>query len=343
MSTVATPDIVPAEPDAQPSEMSTEQIFQAEAGTEVTTPVEEETTAAPPVEPEPDPEKATIAEDDLMKLVDEQFGGNFASKYKTDDDFLKGVVEAQKMIGHRDVDAEYGRQMRQYEPYLQQYMTQQQTPEPEKPAQQPQLTYDQAKILANQVRQNPETGELEPVPGAPPGAVGQLQEHSERIRRAAHDMAYNPEQYIDSLVEQRMEQVPQYVQQTVSKAEADTRSRMESETWIDSNKQWLFNGGDQANGFTATGNTFLTEYYNRLKPQVDVGLKSNRQVLEESFDMFRQTVPAAPPGPAPQAQHKPPVATPQAQGVTPGPPEMRDDETTFDFIKRAQEYAMTHE
>jgi hypothetical protein len=300
--------------------------------TEPETPAPEPPPETPPAEPEApstapdavpeaaqpeataDPgEPAEPAEDDevsVRSVYDKITGYNASAKYRNDYDFLRGMAEAQRMLGQRNVDAELGRSVRgkfQSQEELAKFLQgEPETPAP-KPAESPVLpadSFEQVRLWQQQIATAQAAGQ-EP----PADAVRNLEVVSERMQRLMFDLAKDPSKVLAPVLESYTPQIQQQLQQQQQQQEAQKQQADWIGKFEEANKDWL------TGGKPVTPDT-LTPEGHRFMQHVHAEQQRGRSPAEAlyygklAFIAERQSQPAPTPTAAvkPQAVHKPAVA-----------------------------------
>lgn len=184
----------------------------------------------------------------------EDYGLDFTQKYKTDVDLLNGLAHAAKLVGVRDADAEYGRQMRQHEAQFRdflmrqaaegQQLQQQQAPPPEKDPIWDAPQWNPAWRQYLQTVTDPTTGRemVQVAPGTPLQIQQSIDEY--RTWKEGFDQTWhtNPKHAVQSLVEKIVEQKlgPQMDQRL-----DQVRSQQTAQSIIQSNDAWKWQRDEQ--------------------------------------------------------------------------------------------------
>jgi hypothetical protein len=262
--------------------------------------------AAEPVDSaEPDDDDISV-----RSVYDKITGYNASAKYRNDYDFLRGMAEAQRMLGQRNVDAELGRSVRgkfQSQEELARFLQgQPQTPAP-KPAESPSLpadSFEQVRLWQQQIATAQAAGQ-EP----PADAVRNLEVVSERMQRLMFDLAKDPSKVLAPVLESYTPQIQQQLQLQQQQQEA----QRQQQDWIgkfeEANKDWL-TGGQPVTAET------LTPEGHRFMQHVHAEQQRGRSPAEAlyygklAFLAERNTQPSPAPTTAvkPQAVHKPAVS-----------------------------------
>jgi hypothetical protein len=203
--------------------------------------------AAPPVEPaappaEPQPVQPTAAgptdgeptatDDEALKLtrfIDEGWGEKLGEKYTGDNATITGLVEAYRLVGRRDADAEYGRSVRGHEPAFREFMQQRQQVQQPQPTAQQSPEWDDIRRWQDIVAREGEN--------APPDVKRSLEDATQKIQRAAYDFAYHRNEALAEPVQQLSAPVVQQInqQQTAQQQEAAAIGQI-----VEANASWAF-------------------------------------------------------------------------------------------------------
>lgn len=344
-------------PETEPS--TTPPAPQSESAVDIAEPslsemVAEATIATPPPEqptaeamggaPLSDGVPTDDGQQELMSAIDELRGGMGLSprKYNNFLEALKGGMEAERLVGVRDEDAKLGRMFRaDPNSALTALGYQPQQPQAPQPAAQPEppLTYDQFQLLLRtQLRQNSETGELEPAPGVSTSVVDKVKSLKEQQLRAVYDLATNPDRvigpYIDAAVRQAQDQWNQQFQGSLQQMNAHQADQAQVDHWTTQNAQWLFENGQPQSGLSARGHAIeRVVQSNGLDAMAISGKITRAQALDIATKILRGEMAInSPAPPSPQAQRTPSVAatgTPKTNDKA-----MRDDESFAGWASR---------
>jgi len=261
---------------------------------------------------------------------------DLVDKYANDRELLRGIQNLRRLASQRDADAEFGRRVRdQYGDVFQQPPPAPQTPpqasEPQSPP-----TIQEIRYLESMIQKNPETGALEPIPGAPSDVVQKLTTIRERMQQVMLDLAFQPEKVIGTHLDQIKSQASQEAVAAAQRLAREQQDRAELMEWRDNNKAWLFQGGQpnaQANNFTVHGSR-LGEILAVNGPRLAAAGYSPVETLNICLNQLRASLPPTQPTPTPppQARHTPNVAT--GPGTPEDPMKPRDGETLGEWLVR---------
>ena len=301
----------PAEPTAQPPAEPTTPAEPAATGE----PAVDSDAAATPVEPasdQPDAERRK-----LLEFVDQGWGHNFGQKYKDDAEFITGAVHADKLLGQRNEDAIYGRNVRQHEAEFREFLRQrqaaQQAPQPPGQVPPPQIQfpeYEQIEAWENEVARDGDN--------ASPEARRGLEQAKRQMQRAAYEFGAHRNRVTQQMAQEMAPQFTQVAQQTAAQTAAANAQVNEVRTFMHEHKDWLYHNGQMGppenRNYTSDGQ-WVTDYAIALEKQGQVfgalALDHARKTLYEYRMQQQQQNQSAKPRPVkPAAQHQPAVAAP---------------------------------
>jgi len=259
-------------------------------------------------------------------------GSNVTAKYKDDAAFMRGMGEAQRMLGQRNTEAEQFRALQSRFPSQEafnafvrgeQQPAAAEQPQPSAPAADPApATFDQSQVWTAQIN-------AARAAGKEPSAelVQKLADYGEWVNRNASSLLGAPLEYLKPFIdpylaerEQRQQQAFQQAQQ--QQAEAARRGQQFVQ-FFTQNKDWMFVGGDLVRReLTPNGQRLEAWYTYFLSPGQENG--NEPRALDRAYDKLRveaaqqqaqqQPQPAVQPV-KPQALHKPAVAAAPAPDV----------------------------
>lgn len=296
----------------------------AETATPPETPAPETTeTPAEPAEPAA-PE--TNDERIVLEAARDLYGKDFTTKYQTDEEFFKGIVNLQQKLHEREEIAEYGRRVMQQ--YGDVFQRQQQAQPPAPQPAQPQQPFEgipsreQIKLWQQQVRRNAETGEMEAMPGAEPNVLQKLDYATERMTQAIHALAFQPDQFLQEritpLIQGVLQQTQQYTAQELAARDAQQRNVQDAISWVGGQASWMcVNGKDPTGGLTPLGERFTNTFDTMqlggmpLSQRVAQGHIGLAEAMNIALGELQRTMPRPTPvqPPRQQATHVPNVAT----------------------------------
>jgi hypothetical protein len=302
-----------------------------EAALAAQTPSQPETPTEPPAEPETapespeEPEGATTDEEpsgedaSLLEFVRDELGKDLSGKFKDDAEFLKWAVNAESLIGKRDEDAVYGKQIRQllagneaaFQEFLSGRQQAQATPQPA--AEQP-VSYEQWQLMQAQVA----SGKASPA----------VKERFERIqdeiaRRLYESATVNP---LQAAVEQRLQTLESQFEQRLSQREMQDQLS----AWDRQNAATLYVNSDPNAGFTPVGKRF-EELFQETQAEIPGVLSRAKYALRMA--QAEQPKPNPTRKPPQKAKHQPAIAVPPATAKTQA--DLLDQGLTFAQIAMA--------
>ena len=253
----------------------------------------------------------------LLSVIEKEYGADAArlvGKYGSDADFVQGALNAMRLVGVRDADAELGKSIRGRESdfyaFLQAQQQQQAQPskppaKDEPPEWRPEWEY--------QVERDPATGELRPVKGAPADIVQKVQRATTWMQDRMRALLFEPEKALEPIVQKAVTQAVQQAQTAVGNQLMSAQEQNACQQFAEKSKDWIWVGGNPQNGLTPQGEQFA-----RTCQYIQgTGVKSPMATIQHALAYMRagaaQPSPAQPPGPA--ARHKPNVAAPQRTKV----------------------------
>lgn len=319
MSTDTTPSALPPESDSVSNSMRSALSEDFAATDPVAVKAAETEPVAPDaVEPEATPEAEPTAAEEAASL--RNYARDFLNdtdaptKYKTDEEYLRGLINARRKIGERDQYAELGRQVA---PELEEYRRWKES----------QTKAVQATLpTPAQVANAPGAPEFDPAweyqvqqPDCPIEIKQKLQKYNAFVRKKLLDIATKPpEEVFGSIIDQAVKRAIEASQQVIG-AQAAVNNEFNVRTeFARANTSWLYVDGDPNKGLTPHA-TRLDEYYSTpvcqsLPTEADK-LDYALTKLQVEWAAQRERAAAAQASkPKPQARHKPNVAMPPSPG-----------------------------
>ena len=243
----------------------------------------------------------------IMEYLD-SIGGTFGPKYASDAEAMTGVVNMQRLIGQRDEDAQYGRQVRSYEKEFQEFLNAKQPPPGQQPPpQQPQpleYTYEQVQAWRQEI-ELARAGGNEPHPET----MRQYQAAVEATNRRTFELANSQQPQVTR------EQIQQQVQQGVQEQFTAARGQEElarqhaayATTFERDNAHWIYTDGDPSKTRTPQGQRFFAaaEYYAKQGAPPAVAIK---EAWAQIGGEFTRQQPQATLSVSPQATRQPEIA-----------------------------------
>jgi len=278
-----------------------------------TEPVAPQSPAKDQPEPQPEPaegpDQKPPTQDEAKRLlayVKDTFGDDWTTKYGNDQQFLQGALNAMRLVGQREADAEYGRQARQAlagrEQEVIDFLSGRYQPQQTQPAAGPQEppTVEQIEAWQRQVAAG----------NAPPDVAARYHDATQRMQQAVLNLAFRPQTYWEPVVQQQAVIAQQAADQRVA-AMTQQQQRTAAITQFEAdNASWLYNDGKTAvSGFSPYGQTWV-QHCQRAVHQL--GIADPVGVIEYARDMVAAHLPQAKPTaqPKPQAVRQPAIAAP---------------------------------
>ena len=309
----------PAEPPAEsPAEPPAPVEAAAAAG-----PAADSDTTATPAEPVSD--DAAAEHRRLVKFISEAYSYDFGGKYQDDDAHIRGTINADKLLGQRNEDAIYGRNVRQHEVEFREFLRQrqqaaQQAPQqppqapgqvpPPQAAQSPGPSREQLKAWRKELAREGEN--------ASPEAREGVEQFYEEAFDTLHELRTQPAQFaIQHLAPHLDPRVAQVTQQTMGRVSANQEETNKIHGFLHEHKDWLYQNGQigpsENPNYTPDGQ-WLTDYALALERQGypgSVALDYAHKTLFQYRVQQQQQSQAANPKPVKAAaQHQPAVAAP---------------------------------
>jgi hypothetical protein len=303
----------PAEPFTRPP---VEPTAPAEPAAAAESAVDSDATATPaePAVDQPDPERRK-----LLEFVDQGWGHNFGQKYRDDAEFITGAVHADKLLGQRNEDAIYGRNVRQHEAEFREFLRQRQAPQqgpqhpPQPPGQvpppQPQgPSWEQIKAWRNEVARDGEN--------ASPQAREGMEQFNQDALQTLHELRTQPGQFaVQYLAPHLAPGVAQVTQQTMGQVSANMEETNKVQGFVREHKDWLYQNGQVGppESLTPDGK-WVTDYALALERQGYPGSVAldyaHKTLFQYRVQQQQQNQPVKPKPVKPAAQHQPAVAAP---------------------------------
>lgn len=224
--------------------------------------VAEEPKTEEPAEAVTDEPAETPAEDDgdFFKYVKDQFGEDLTEVFKTPEEAVKGLLEARRMVGRRDEDAQYGNAVKALlqgrEKDLAAFLA------GSKPEQDRQIKAipenvedfpEEAENWVLQIRQD-DKGEMIPAPGAPSDIVDKYKAYSKAVQKRLMEMARSWP---------KIKQLPDAVNQTAAGIQQQQLALAEEKAILDWQAQYksvLFVDGNEKGSLTPEGKRVEAEF-----------------------------------------------------------------------------------
>ncbi|MBY0513841.1 MAG: hypothetical protein K2P78_08000 [Gemmataceae bacterium] len=186
----------------------------------------------------------------LADIIAQEHGIDLRGKYKNDTELLKGMVNALRLVGSRDADAEYGRQMRRYDVQFREFLASRQqgapgqaVPQQQQPAGDP--------LWSNVKEWNPAWGQFlhevkDPVTGDTsvqyrPGTPMEIQRQIEEYKAWRHTFdtqwQSNPRKMLEGLVGELFEgRFQERFQQVIGQE----KEQATAQAIFQQNAQWIY-------------------------------------------------------------------------------------------------------
>lgn len=180
----------------------------------------------------------------LLETARNKYGFDLTSKYKTDEDALQGLLNAARMVGRRNEEAELGRYFQQYRDQFEQFLAAQQGAQIQSPQQdqqdqdwwQPPEWQDAwNRFVVHDADGNPTLAENTPL------EVRQAVEKREMyLRQWQYNLLHKPKEALKGLAEEiRREIRSEYSDYLESRREADRR-QVEAQSILQEYGSWIY-------------------------------------------------------------------------------------------------------
>ena len=275
----------------------------------------------PAVEPATEDPPPVEDERNLLRILDEHYGEKtLGQKYATDDDAIRGLINAHHLVGQRDADAELGRALRGKEREILDFLEgkSQQVPLPApQPPQEGPPDYDPA--WAHQVVTDPQTGRPTAAPGAPTDVVSKATQYYEWREKQLDALARNPADSLRPEFEKWAGDIQEQSRTALQAQLGESEERNLLRDWEEKNRNFLYINGNPSHGFTPQAQRFIT-YHDQL---ASMGVQSQGHRLEVATQLMaaeqvstQQPQQAPPPKPTNKAVRQPAVHGGAPQGLT---------------------------
>ena len=264
--------------------------------------------AATPAEPPADPSDDDEASDsDIRTWIKENLDCD-VSQYNTDEDAIKGLVEARRTLSRRDEDAEYGRQVRDLLKGREQEVIDmlrgegnKKPPEPDKKGELP--TWEELQLLS--VRAADEN--------APPALREKYSQLQADVARKMFSLARDPESFLAPILEKVVRDVEARAQQAAASVVGQSEQAASMRSWESQNKQLIYaNGQDASGGLSPIGQEVVKVDALLAEDGVTDPLRRLNRALEFAVNKHRGATP--PPKKMPnKVGRQPAIATRDAQ------------------------------
>jgi hypothetical protein len=266
-----------------------------------------------PAEGEPCGEDGTPCSDPtttraLYDWVKQEFGDDMArymEKYGNDREAMQGLLNAAKLVGARDMDAQIGKALRgrlgdDEITKIIRGEKPQPAAEPEK-KDTPTVDFDEKWLY--QVQVDPQSGELVPIAGASKDIPGKVKAYFEHREKFLNDFVRDPAAVVDKILQGRLQQLEQSVSTKAQQATVAQQQESAVQGWVAQNAKVLWVDGDPQKGNTAIGDEFFTAATELAESGVTDPVQQLRMALKIVNGNGRRPA-ANPTKPAsPRAQH----------------------------------------
>lgn len=248
--------------------------------------------------------------------------GDFAD----DDAALSSLVSAKSLVGRRNEDAEFGRQIRDLsqgkEEALRELLTGESKSEPA--ATTPDDDFDplEASYLIREV-----DGKLVPADGAPRDIVQKYQAYQKKQARLLKTLVNDPEKAIGDYAAPRIEaEIKRQVKEITGQQTKETAVQ----TWFDKNAESLYPNGDATSEVYTPVGRVAAEYYEKNLASMPVGVERLQAALD--YANAKQAKPKTSRANR-QSTRTPDTAVPPPKNE----PDVKDGESLFDSLMRAKQ------
>jgi hypothetical protein len=188
------------------------------------------------------PETSPDETNSLMDRIRNEHGLDLSTKYATDEDALKGLVNASQMVGKKDQDAELGRYYRDHADSFQQYIEMkdevEQQPELEASQQEWWNPPDWDSSWNQYVTQQDGEGVL--VENTPREIKQKIQARQNYLSHWASELTTNPQQALGPLKDQIKQEVMEEVRQQNAAANQQHQMWSEAQQMMQNNSEWMW-------------------------------------------------------------------------------------------------------
>lgn len=215
-----------------------------------------------------------------------KLGLDLRGKYKDEDSAYEGLFHAARHIGKRDADAEYGRQMRAYEPQIRQILEQRQQQAQQQQGQAPQKQEfwkppEFNEALMRMVELDEETGRYRPKAGAPSTAADKVNAYVDYMRTWQHEFATNPQEKLKPFIEDVRQQVLKEVQGTLHEQQRQQQWYQTADQLMADRARMLFEFGPDGTPLRDLNNKYVMSqvgmlYHQALQEAADKGYADPR-------------------------------------------------------------------
>ena len=166
--------------------------------------------------------------------------GTDTSGYQSDAAFAASCAEAKRLIGHRNESAELGKVAQSLGLDARQLaeLTQRQQAPPPAAEEKPPLTFDQAQLLRQELR-DPSTGAIRE--DADPSRVKQYNDYQLRLARAVHILSEDND--ADEKIDEKIEDLKKTWQENSQQQVVEQQFVDRAQAFEQANQSWLYKGG----------------------------------------------------------------------------------------------------
>lgn len=206
------------------------------------------------IEPAPEAPEAPAS---LRERLSREFGLD-ASKYASDDEALKGLANAARLVGARQEDAELGRQLKPYLAQFEQFLQAQQ-------AQQAQPAAPQFSLLDppewNEDWKQYLTADGKIAADAPVTVRPKIEQYVDWLKTFQREMYRNPRALLEAAAEARVAPLKQELQQ-LREGLAQQSDYDQANRFLVNNASWMFQDGNVESRQLSPAGTVFRDTYN---------------------------------------------------------------------------------
>lgn len=259
--------------------------------------------------PDGEPCEEPLSERQLIELLqtDPEFSqlGVDVSKYTNDRQALKGLLNAVKLVGARDVDAQVGKALRGRlgDDEVTRIIRGEKLPEPKEPdkkASDAQVDFDESWLF--QVQLDPQSGDLIPAAGAPKDLPDKIKKYYAHREKVLNEFVKNPEAVLDRLLQGRFQHIEELVTSKTRQLSASQQQETSVKQWVAENATVLWVNGDPEAGTTQLGDEFFSKAASLAEAGISDPIKQLTLALEMVQGAVARRVPPVKPA-NPRAQH----------------------------------------
>lgn len=188
----------------------------------------------------------------LLETARSKYGVDLGGKYKSDEDALQGLLNAARMVGRRNEEAELGRYYREHYQQFQQYLAAQQNPQYQ---QQIAQQYGQRQEPEQEnwwsppewndgwnryIVRDPATGEAMLAENTPLEVKTAIEKRRAYLEDWQHKLATNPVEAFKGLMGDVRKQITQEFEQRLEQIRENDRRQAEAQTILQRNSDWIY-------------------------------------------------------------------------------------------------------